>query len=360
MLLPEMRADLEWSYARAGGMNTANAVGYLVGAVTLPVAPAFVRERRAFLISFGVIAICLSVPGLTSSYPVLLMSRALAGAAGAVLFVAGATLASQLASVSPSPGFVLGLYFAGVGPGVLVSAGLAPLVFGMASGWRAAWIIMGAVAALSLLPAARAARTIRAVAVGVDREPVHLGRLRWGIAAFVLFGVGYVSYMTFVVAYYWEAGRSVPEIMTFWSVVGLAATASPWLWKRLLDRFEGGSALATLLAVTTVGAVLPLTSQATLVMCLSAVLFGGAFLAVVAAFAQLVRRALPPHRWAFGLAVSTALFAVGQTIGPLATGVAADRVGGLGAGMGGSALLLAAAAILASRQEVATSGARPE
>jgi predicted MFS family arabinose efflux permease len=350
ILLPEMRADLEWSYAQAGGINTANAVGYLVGAVTMPVAPSFLRERRAFLISFGVIAISLCVSGLTSSYPVFLVSRALAGAAGAVLFVAGATLATQLASVSPSPGFVLGLYFAGVGPGILLSAVLAPVVFGMASGWRAAWIIMGAVTALSLVPAGRAGRTIPTVAVPVDRESVHLGRLRWGIAAFVLFGLGYVSYMTFVVTYYREAGRSVPEIMTFWSVLGLAATVSPWLWKGGLDRLEGGAALATLLGVATVGAVLPLTSQAVWVMCASAVMFGGAFLGVVAGFTQLVRRALPPHQWAFGLAVSTALFAVGQTIGPLATGVVADWVGGLGTGLGGSALILAVAAIVASRQ----------
>ena len=32
LLLPAMRADLSWSFADAGAMNTANAVGYLAGA----------------------------------------------------------------------------------------------------------------------------------------------------------------------------------------------------------------------------------------------------------------------------------------------------------------------------------------
>src|SRR4030095_15113827 len=31
LLLPPMRADLGWSYTLAGGMNTANAAGYLLG-----------------------------------------------------------------------------------------------------------------------------------------------------------------------------------------------------------------------------------------------------------------------------------------------------------------------------------------
>ena len=36
MLLPPMREDLAWSYTLAGAMNTANALGYLLGAMSLP------------------------------------------------------------------------------------------------------------------------------------------------------------------------------------------------------------------------------------------------------------------------------------------------------------------------------------
>ena len=35
LLLPPMRADLGWSYTLAGSMNTANAVGYLLGALAM-------------------------------------------------------------------------------------------------------------------------------------------------------------------------------------------------------------------------------------------------------------------------------------------------------------------------------------
>ena len=36
LLLPPMRSDLDWSYTLAGGMNAANALGYLLGALVTP------------------------------------------------------------------------------------------------------------------------------------------------------------------------------------------------------------------------------------------------------------------------------------------------------------------------------------
>ena len=41
LLLPGMRADLGWSYTLAGAMNTANAVGYLLGALAMPALMAY-------------------------------------------------------------------------------------------------------------------------------------------------------------------------------------------------------------------------------------------------------------------------------------------------------------------------------
>ena len=44
LLLPPMRDDLGWSYSLAGLMNTANALGYLVGALSTPY---WIRRRGA-------------------------------------------------------------------------------------------------------------------------------------------------------------------------------------------------------------------------------------------------------------------------------------------------------------------------
>ena len=48
VLLPTMRADLSWSYTLAGAMNTANALGYLMGAMVTP--PLLKRHGPATLL----------------------------------------------------------------------------------------------------------------------------------------------------------------------------------------------------------------------------------------------------------------------------------------------------------------------
>jgi len=351
VLLPAMRSDLAWSYTQAGGMNAANALGYLLGSLLSVVCIAAVGERRAFTVSFALTAASILTSGFATSYVVLLLLRGIAGGAGAVLFIAGGALASRLATASRLPGLVLGVFFAGVGPGILISALLAPAILRSPHGWRVGWIVMGAVAAVSALVAVRAVGTIPPPGCAPSvREPAHLGQLAWGVVAFTLFGLGYISYMTFIIAYYRQAGRTVSEITLFWAVLAIAATASGWTWKSLLDRAGGGTALATLLGVVTVGAGVPLVTDGVPAMLASAVLFGGAFLSVIAAVTQLVRRVLPAHQWTLGLAVATTLFAAGQTVGPVLTGVLADQAGGLEAGLAASMLILAISAPVALLQ----------
>src|ERR1700760_2598094 len=83
LLLPAMRIDLGWNYAAAGAMNTANAVGYLIGAlIAAPVAARF-GDKRGFLAGLLLTAASLLANGMSSDYAVLALLRAVAGAAGA-------------------------------------------------------------------------------------------------------------------------------------------------------------------------------------------------------------------------------------------------------------------------------------
>ena len=51
LLLPMMRADLGWSYLMAGAMNTSNAVGYLLGALTTPALLRRLSDRSAIILA---------------------------------------------------------------------------------------------------------------------------------------------------------------------------------------------------------------------------------------------------------------------------------------------------------------------
>ena len=96
-----------------------------------------------------------------------------------------------------------------------------------------------------------------------------------------------------------------------------------------------------------VGAGLPVLIGELWSFALSAVLFGSSFLAVVTAITMQVRRTMPAERWTTIMGNATALFALGQLLGPVLTGLLADTSGGLVLGLRGSALLLGIAAAIA-------------
>lgn len=64
LLLPAMRDDLHWNYAEAGWLNTANALGYVVGAVSGYVLLREARPSQLFIVGLLVTVVMLSITGL--------------------------------------------------------------------------------------------------------------------------------------------------------------------------------------------------------------------------------------------------------------------------------------------------------
>ncbi|MDI3381770.1 YbfB/YjiJ family MFS transporter [Xenophilus aerolatus] len=362
LLLPPMRQDLGWSYALAGGMNTANALGYLLGALCTP---ALMRRWGAgrLLVAGAVLAsVFMAASGFFTGAPALLVQRLLAGVASAWVFVAGGLLAARLAAEHPAQsGFLLGLYYGGTGLGIVVSAlGVPPLLAWGAAGahaWRWAWwgLAVASLAATVVLAAtARALPVAPAPGAGGPTSPdaaVPLRRLGWAMAGYLCFGAGYIGYMTFVIALLRTGGASAPQLTLFYALLGVAVLASSRLWAGVLGRWRGGEPQALLNALLGVATLLPVLSPAWPVALVSGLLFGAVFLSVVASTTALVRHNLPPAQWAAGISAFTILFALGQIVGPTVVGWIADGPGGLARGLVASALALWLGAALAWRQK---------
>ena len=351
LLVPDMRQDLGWSYAQAGTMNTVNAAGYLLGALAAAALSARVPQRR--LLAMGLVAVTVSLPAsaLVSAFPPLLAFRLVAGVGGAFAFVAGAAIAAELAAnAQRSPALILGLYFAGAGTGIALSGMVVPFVLtGGGHPWRAGWLALGVLAVVCTAVALRAAPALSVH----DRAPAPHGWPARGllptIVAYTLYGAGYIAYMTFVVALIRERATSTAEVASFWILLGLAAVASTFLWRGLLDRLSGGRGVAATLVTVFAGSVVLLISDSPIEAFLSAALFGGSFLAVVTAVTALVQRTLDRRHWPAAIAGLTVAFALGQTLGPVLTGWVSDRHG-LRAGLLISAALIAVAALVALLQ----------
>ncbi|MGH3391645.1 MAG: YbfB/YjiJ family MFS transporter, partial [Actinomadura sp.] len=147
LLLPSMHEELGWSYAQAGGMNTANAVGYVIGAAVAAVATRRFGSRRAFLCGLVISALALLATATTSELSALFLLRFVGGLTTAVTFVVGSVLAARIdvKGGRRRSALLIAVYMAGVGIGVVVSGLVVPvaLTAGDAIGWRLGWLVMG-------------------------------------------------------------------------------------------------------------------------------------------------------------------------------------------------------------------------
>lgn len=174
-----------------------------------------------------------------------------------------------------------------------------------------------------------------------------LRRLAPTIASYALFGAGYIGYVTFIVAFLRADGLGPGAVSAFWTVLGAAAMVAAFAWGPALGRLRGGRGPAAVLAMLSVGAVLPLIFRSALGDFASAVTFGGTFLAVVTAVINLARRYLTPAQLAPAIAVLTVAFGIGQSLGPVLAGILSDGPNGVRAGLELSVALLTAATVVA-------------
>lgn len=347
LLLEPMRADLGWSYAQAGAINSANAIGYLIG--TLIVGPAVSRIGPTHTLRIGTWAASLSLIalGLTGDFGLLFLLRLINGFGGGLIFVGGASVL-LLRGGAAAGGMPLSVYYSGPGIGIALSGLGVPLLLGapLELSWRMVWIILGVggLIALALMePQLRHAPPV------LRRSPERAAtRATWAdyrriwpsLAAFGIYGLGYIGYMTFVVAFVQSLGAGPGAVQIFWLILGVAAALSGFTWGPLIVRLPPKQSIVLVLAALTVAAFLPALWPVPISFGLSAILFGGAFLATVTAVTNQIRVVLPVERVPTVTAHAVALFAVGQLLGPTLTGFVADLPGGLTLG-----LLLSAAAL---------------
>lgn len=363
LLLPPMRNDLQWTYTLAGGMNTANAMGYLMGAL---LTPRLMQRFGPFLllwVSALLAAALMASTGFFTDATALLVQRLLAGIVSAFMFVAGGLLAARLATLHPQRGgLLLGLYYGGTGFGIVVSALLVPAVLnatgGLEHNWAYAWWALALTCFFGCgilgLPA-RTLSHLSTVLPTVSEKKSQKGSFHWrdfsfSLAGYTLFGIGYIGYMTFVIALLKERGESASAITVFYALLGCAVVVSSRIWSRLLDRFKGGQSLSLLNGLLGCATILPVVAPAWPTVIVSGLMFGGVFLSVVASTTALVRHNLAPTAWAAGISAFTVVFAAGQIIGPTIVGLIADGSGGLARGLVFSACALWLGSLLAAFQ----------
>ena len=140
-------------------------------------------------------------------------------------------MAARLGALAPKHmGLLLGSYYGGTGSGIVLSALLVPAMLQAASGvphgWAWAWWALAAtcLAATGVLAwVGRRLQEITAPAPSATQAtPQRLFKWRDfapGLLGYMMFGMGYIGYMTFVVALLKEQGASAQAITGFYALL---------------------------------------------------------------------------------------------------------------------------------------------
>jgi predicted MFS family arabinose efflux permease len=316
-LLPLMQSEVGFGPDTAGLIASVNFVGYLLGTIAAVLVP----KGRARLIVFRA-ALIASIAttfatGLTESIPVWLMLRGLAGIASALVFLfAAAMVAEALAEAGENAR--IGWLFGGVGLGIAIS-GFVVRVAGGLLDWSQLWMAAGL---LALLPLPFILRSVKDTHVPSRRERTQTGRTPRALPLWALFlnysceGFGYSIVATFIVAIV-KARPGMEAVGDWvWVLVGLTGLPSCIFWSWVAGRLGFSAALALAYVTQFVGILLPAASGAAWAALLSAIFFGGTFMAITALILAVGRQGAKGQ----GFAVLTAGFGLGQIAGPLAAG----------------------------------------
>ncbi|HEY2889002.1 MAG TPA: YbfB/YjiJ family MFS transporter [Dongiaceae bacterium] len=326
-ILPFMADGLGLTKGEAGLIASANFLGYMLGALAAS-SPALRGSRRSWAIAaLAFSAVSTGVMGLFTDMPVFLLLRFIGGVASAFALVFSSALVMDRLAAAKRPALIA-LYFAGVGSGIVTSALLVAGLAAAGYGWRDFWFASGVLALLglglfmSLVPgsADAPAKPVETGAGGRDPRLVAL------IVSYGLFGFGYVITATFISAIV----RSEPALKSLepaiWLIVGIGAIPSVAIWAAIGRRIGNGRSYAIACLVEAGAVSLSVISLSPFAVALSALLLGGTFVGVTATGLVNARELsrVDPRR---NLALMTAIFGIGQMIGPTFGGFLHDMSG---------------------------------
>ncbi len=332
LLLPAVEDTLGLSHGRAGIGGTIIYVAYLVGVLSVAWVAPRVEPISIMRCGLAVGAAGLAVLATAPSFGQLLVGLALAGGAGAGIWITAPAIATAEVPAARR-GVVIGMLSATIGLGTFL-VGMGTNAYRSATGdegaWRAVWgleavVALGFVAATVLI--VRPQRTDK-VAGGIQlsqlRAVPNWVRVTGAYAAFGAIGAGVNSFL--VTALEENNGLSRHQASTLYSAMGLCAIAGAPLLGLLSDRKGRRGVMVGVLAVIVVSMTLLSIGHGPLAV--GAVgLLGLVWSSYPVLTAAYVRDHVGARDFATAFAAMTVLYSIAAMLTPAAVGWLADATG---------------------------------
>lgn len=352
LLLPTMRAELDWSLAQAGNVGTAASFGYF--ALVLPAGIIASRYGPRMAIVAGLILItagCAAL-GWVDQYLTILFVMLCMGGGTAMLYTP--MIALVVGWFPGRRGTIIGVANSGVGIGMLACGFYVPRLIAQHGdpGYRLAWYSFSLFALLLLLlvlvlvknpPQPLSTKPHNIETRSEDRKEVLQSKGIRAIAViYGILGVSYIVQSLFMYSYTVDSGIDPKRAGVMFSTMGFLSIFAGTIWGTLSDYLGRGNALMlnflVIMIVTILPVFLPTDTGFIIHYAVSGLAVGGLFTIILAATSECVQTRLIP------VAVSTVTIAlaIGQLIGPIAAGSIIEWSGSYRPAFVGSSLLMLA------------------
>jgi MFS family permease len=322
-ILPIMQKDLSFSNAVAGYIASSNYAGYLLGAILAGVIPLKGYRAVSLRISLIFSIITTALMGLTHSYLLWYVLRFLSGISSAfVLVLASGIVLDKLAVISKTSWS--GLFYGGVGFGIFLSSLIIPSLNNSFQ-WEGTWIGLAVVSGiLTFFVWIWLDDNSNDVEMKNKQEffsnvpPIKW--LLWLTIGYGLEGLGYIVTGTFIVSIAEKTSSFHKGATIVWMMVGLAAIPSCLIWSLLAKKWGFVKSLVLAMGFQSFGMVLPAFWISKTSFVISALLFGATFMGITT-LATTLGRQMNPFNSSRTIGILTAIYAIGQLIGPTLAGI---------------------------------------
>lgn len=328
-LLPSLQIQTGLTDAAAGGLAAINYAGYMSGAL----AATWIDDVRwrHWLYSAGLwmALVTVAAMALTTWMPAWALIRYIGGLCGATGMLLGSGLVlGWLMRQGRRP--ELGLYFIGLGLGIVVSALGAWGLSQLWPTWSDQWLAFAAFGLVFFVPAWKWRPPVPPqVVVSHDAATGGLGSPRWTwtmLTSYFAAGWGFVISATFTVAIVEREPALAGQGPLAWAMVGMAAMPAVFIWDLVARRVGDKRALLLAFGLQTIAVMLPALSGELWAALAGAVGYGATFIGIVSMTLALVGRRAPNNPGK-AMAKLTLSYGAAQMLAPVVAGYMAQTTG---------------------------------
>ena len=340
-LLPQMHAQVGLGVADGGLLASINYAGYMSGALLAAWIESPALRQRLYVWGLPMALAVTALMGWSTSFGVWALSRYVGGLCGAAGMLLGSGLVQGwLIRSGRRP--ELGIYFIGLGLGIVVSALGAMGMTGLQLDWAAQWQGFALLGLAFLIPAWlwRPPVPPPVLKAGVNGAPNR----RWMalmVAAYFCAGWGFVINATFTVAIVEKQPLLAGQGPWAWLLVGLSATPAVFVWDRIARRTGDVGALLIAFGVQIFAVLLPVLASGLVAALAGALLYGATFIGIVSLTLALVGRRSPANPGK-AMARLTLSYGLAQISAPALTGRMVEASGSFDAALWLTAAVMAA------------------